>query len=113
MWPIYTPMLLYMCIHMIHTYEMMTCLIDATYYGVRFTQDTAALTCHETQHRLSTLHNLLTLHTDVPQGKTSGLIAPRSCHARSLQAPSRLIATSLIGAVVGVVQCAASPQHTS
>ena len=30
-WPIYTPMLLYMCIHMIHTYEM-TCLIDATYY---------------------------------------------------------------------------------
>ena len=26
-WPIYTPMLLYMCIHTIHTYEM-TCLID-------------------------------------------------------------------------------------
>ena len=31
-WPIYTPMLLYLCIHMIHTYRM-TCLIDATYYG--------------------------------------------------------------------------------
>ena len=30
-WPIYTPMLLYMCIHTIHTYEM-ACLIDATYY---------------------------------------------------------------------------------
>ena len=33
--PIYSPMLLYMCIHTIHTYEM-ACLIDATYYNTYY-----------------------------------------------------------------------------